>query len=151
MPKFTCPQCRLSFPMRKEDFPLRCHCGYVATDFESGWKASGRKSQQSSELTPQDLPCIHRSANPVATIACELCGGRTRMVPVYQCKLLGECTLSRAKSGRRNAPACCLGCDQRQAETLSNRNESGAVAAGQVLATLAATLVGLCEAIPKAA
>lgn len=59
------------------------------------------------------LDCPHRSPEPTGEVACELCGGQTRMVPIYACVLHGECALSRTKSGTKGEYRQCLTCEDR--------------------------------------
>jgi hypothetical protein len=54
-------------------------------------------------------PCRHRSAEPVAAVGCETCGG-TVSLKVYGCRVFGTCTIGRKVEGR----GCCEGCNKRE-------------------------------------
>lgn len=64
---------------------------------------------------PTELPrCVHRSIEPVGAVECQLCGGRTKMEPVYQCELYGRVTERKVKAGGKDRLPDCLSCRDRE-------------------------------------
>lgn len=72
-------------------------------------------------VEPDDLPCVHRSPAATGSADCGLCGGRRRVVDLFDCGAKGgACAVSRVAAGTPDGstskPWCCLGCGDRQPE-----------------------------------
>lgn len=116
----TLPQCSHRGPVRS--ITRRCHCRHperpdlVAFEDCEGCPFAGTSQVDVDRFAPKtaaDLPCTHRSAEPVRTAACRGCqnGGRTEL-PVYHCAVHGECIIG----GQPEEPieARCLTCNHRE-------------------------------------
>lgn len=107
---WTCPKCGFTLPMRAEEFPVHCVCGYVG---------------QAEEMTdgPHWINCPHRSP-PTATINARTagCGCSSSTAEVYQCDRFSEPVLKKSPPRCAEAVAAivpgytgrtCLGCSIR--------------------------------------
>lgn len=81
-----------------------------------------------SGATTISLVCIHRGAEHLRHVKCELCGSRHTLRPVFSCVLHGECTLGRwgTRTTEQREMHSCAGClDQTEPapciETLTDR------------------------------
>lgn len=77
----------------------------------------GTEHKDRKRLDASELPCRHRSLEPVSEVPCG-CGARGKTMPVYSCGELTYCTLQ--GTGKRNklhdvSVAICLGCPKRDA------------------------------------
>jgi len=68
---------------------------------------------QNANVNARLIPCRHRGSEPVEQVACELCGARHVLVPVYECGLLGTCTERRwgTRNDRARSMPACLTCE----------------------------------------
>lgn len=90
-------------------------------DYFQLWE-EGRGPGQKTPANARLIPCRHRGTEPVEQVACELCGARHVLVPVYECGLWGTCTERRwgTRHERARSMPACLTCEAYDAAASDN-------------------------------
>lgn len=89
-------------------------CQRSVAAFEQWERGEGfEQNDKNPKLEFLRTPCVHRSAEPIDHIPCELCGARNKRVPVFACEEHGECTQfpTGGRDERAESMASCSRCD----------------------------------------